>query len=297
MKHAFCIIAHNEVYTLNKLLECLDHPSCDIFIFIDKKRYDITKNIISPVRGNLFILPKINTINVFWGDISLVDAELRILEYAQKHADYDYFHLLSGVDLPIKSVEYINEFFNKLGPDKNLIGFVTDELLKESIETKCNYYMPFIKYIRKIGMKGYIFCKLQHLILSFQEKLKLKRNFDFELKKGCEWASLSSKFVKYLINNRYYILSKFKGILGADEFYKQTIAWNNGFRDTIYSTEEEALGCLREIDWERGSPYTYSIDDLNMLMQSKKLFARKFNSQVDKEIIDAITNQVKISRL
>lgn len=40
-RHAYCIIAHKDLYTLNKLLELLDDERNDIFLFFDKK-WDIS---------------------------------------------------------------------------------------------------------------------------------------------------------------------------------------------------------------------------------------------------------------
>ena len=37
--------------------------------------------------------------------------------------------------------------------------------------------------------------------------------------------------------------------------------------------------CMREIDWTRGDPYVWKLEDYTYLMNSKKFFARKFSSQ------------------
>ena len=46
----------------------------------------------------------------------------------------------------------------------------------------------------------------------------------------------------------------------------------------------------RYIDWKRGNPYTFRKEDFNNLINSKALFARKFDLSVDKEIVDMIFN-------
>ena len=50
---------------------------------------------------------------------------------------------------------------------------------------------------------------------------------------------------------------------------------------------------MRYIRWDkkgelRGSPYTFKISDYNELIESDKLFARKFDENVDFEIIEKI---------
>ena len=45
---------------------------------------------------------------------------------------------------------------------------------------------------------------------------------------------------------------------------------------------------MRAIDWERGQPYVYRMEDLEPLLQSDYLFARKFDLKVDGEIVNAL---------
>ena len=59
------------------------------------------------------------------------------------------------------------------------------------------------------------------------------------------------------------------------------------YRDTVTGK------CLREIDWERGGPYTFRKEDVSMLLTSENLFARKFDERVDREAIDMIAEHLK----
>ena len=73
----------------------------------------------------------------------------------------------------------------------------------------------------------------------------------------------------------------------ADEVYKQTIIWNSKYKENI--SEDE----IRLIDWERGKPYTFKMEDYNELAGSKMLFARKFDENVDNDIIEKIWKGMK----
>ena len=42
---------------------------------------------------------------------SQIDVELLLMSRALQHAQYDYFHIISGTHLPIKSNEYIQQYF------------------------------------------------------------------------------------------------------------------------------------------------------------------------------------------
>lgn len=52
--------------------------------------------------------------DVRWGDISVVDAEFALFDEAYRRGEYSYYHLLSGVDMPLKTQNYIHRFFEKM---------------------------------------------------------------------------------------------------------------------------------------------------------------------------------------
>lgn len=56
------------------------------------------------------------------------------------------------------------------------------------------------------------------------------------------------------------------------------------YRDQIVSNSPRA------IDWKRGCPYTYIRDDIEELIDSSKLFARKFDINVDSSIVEMLAS-------
>lgn len=64
--------------------------------------------------------------------------------------------------------------------------------------------------------------------------------------------------------------------------FVQTMIGNSRFRDCI------ADSYMRCIDWKRGAPYTFTIEDYDMLMNSGMFFARKFDEHVDMEIVNKL---------
>ncbi len=70
--------------------------------------------------------------------------------------------------------------------------------------------------------------------------------------------------------------------------FLQTVIWLSPFRDKIYQNSELKYTHLRITDWQRGNPYVWRNDDLNYLLQSPYLFARKFNTVRDSYIYDQI---------
>lgn len=110
-KHAYLIVAHNNFYILERLVKLLDYEFNDIYIHIDKKvkdfRFNYFKNIVT--KSKIFFVKRFN---IKWGGYNIVKAELELLEEASKK-NYVYYHILSGVDMPLKKSEEIYSFFKK----------------------------------------------------------------------------------------------------------------------------------------------------------------------------------------
>ncbi len=130
--HAFLIIAHKDFPTLQILVRLLDHPLNSIFICIDEKTTVIDPDKLVLRYSSLHIIRK----RISWGSYSLVDATLSLLKESTNKGPFRYYHLLSGQDLPLKTNEYIHNFFK----DKDLI-YVTSYASKSS-HTRLDYMYP-----------------------------------------------------------------------------------------------------------------------------------------------------------
>ena len=110
IKHAFLIIAHNEFMMLKKLIGAIDDYRNDIYIHIDKKVKKVNEEEVRSWanKSNIYMMPRRK---LYWGTYSIVDCELRMLKMAVKNS-YQYYHLLSGVDLPLKTQDEFHDFFD-----------------------------------------------------------------------------------------------------------------------------------------------------------------------------------------
>ena len=280
-KHAYLIIAHNEFEILKLLVCALDDIRNDIYIHFDAKCNDVP--LLRCEKSNLFILP--NRIDVRWGDYSLIECEILLFENAyaaQKNSNvsYQYYHLISGVDLPLKSQDYIHDFFTKY-KGKEFLGFFQGNLSDE-LRKKVQIYHLFPKCFsksRNLNLRSI----LRALLSRFQLLINYKRNKDIELVRGTEWASVTNDFVEFLLSKNKEIYNRFHHTFCADEVYKHTLCWNSFFKEKIYNCNNEALGCMREINWvitENDSFLpSFTMDDYKRLKESSMLFARKFDAE------------------
>ena len=283
MKHAYLILAHNNFYTLKVLLKLLDNENNDIYIHIDKKTRNVPKEEILSVvqKSNLHWVTPIKT---YWGHSSLVNAELKLIKTAILNGEYEYLHLISGVDLPLKKQSEIHKFFED-NKGKEFVGFSN---LKNNYEDRVKYYY----WLQKYEKNSKIIAKLQEILTKFQKILKVNRlkNSNINIQKGCQWVSITGDFAKYIIKQEKWIQKFFANTNCSDELLMQIILINSPFAKNIYNKNDEYKSCLREIDWERGSPYVWKKEDKDILLSSNNIFARKFDENVDKEIMKIIMN-------
>lgn len=298
MKHAFLIIAHNNWWQLKKLIECLDSDTHDIFVHIDKKSEDFDSKYFLGIvtKSNLKFYQEYE---VYWGGFSQVQVELFLLTKAfSKH--YDYYHIMSGADLPLKSNHKIDNFFEE-HRGKEFILY-DDKALKENpeISRRAKYYHFLQNYRRKYKQKwkNIFFTLCERGLLAIQIVLQINRvrKLDWTIKYGSNWVSITDDLVDVLLKNKEKITYTFSCTNCADELFIQTVAYNCGFKERIYQPELNQAANLRYIDWDRGkngNPYTFRSDDKDRLIskqtwENKNLFARKFSETVDKEIIDIV---------
>lgn len=282
-KQAILIMAHNNVNILKQILKLLDSKYFDIYIHIDKKSY-IEKEELENICeiSNIYIYKEID---VKWADFSQVQCELFLLNKAVKH-DYMYYHLISGVDMPIKTAKEIHNFFANLYP-MEFVHFESKNLSKEKIEW-LKYYHWFIGYSRNNNF----FKVLEKLGIIIQKIIGINRikNKNIRYLTGANWFSITNDFAHYLIENELKIKKDFSYTRSPDEVFVQTLLYNSSYIENLFYNgfDNNYDACMRMIDWERGLPYVFTSEDYDLLIESKYMFARKFDEKVDNMIINKI---------
>lgn len=229
----------------------------------------------------------IDRMDVKWGDKSQIELELSMFALASK-TYHSYYHLISGVDLPLHSQDYIHHYF--MGKQYEYIGVGT-----MNVDNRILYYNLFTKHFRtNPKWIGALLRKASSLLVVLQKTVGIKRHFAFsEFVAGPNWVSVTHGFVINLLKEKDKILDTYQYSLCADEVYKQTFAYNDAnIKKRIFDISNQYHSCLREIDWTRGTPYIWHREDYDELSRSDSLFARKFDEKIDAKIIDLIVNKV-----
>lgn len=280
-KHAYCIMAHGNWQQLQLLINALDDVRNDIYLHVDKKsvanylQYGGAKTKYSH-------LILVDSMDVRWSDVSQMLAEFKLFrKVVDSGISYQRIHLISGSDLPIRSQDYIHEFFKNRKEEFLVVRTSSD------FSIRIKYYHFFVKYRRKCKM----FDMMRRVLIVFQLP------FVNRLKKcplpyawGTNWCSLTLKAVKCICDYETECRSIFKYSTSSDELYKQMILnHQSGF--TFSSAN---VGNLRYVDFSAHlpSPKTLTMEDYDKIMDSGCLFARKFDTNKDRIIVDKILNNL-----
>ncbi|MBR4920420.1 MAG: hypothetical protein IKZ62_03765 [Prevotella sp.] len=264
-KHAYCILAHDKWGLLQRLIELIDDERNDIYLHVDAKGF-AEFNRIGDVRtkvSNLHIID--NPVDVEWSDVSLCDAEVKLYnKVLETGVNYQYVHLLSGSDLPVMSQDSIHEFFN--GRDEEFIDVRYNSIFKKRIK----YYHFFVR-----GRKNNAFKNLMRRLLLLSQWFIIDRLKHAPIKYayGSEWCSLTLRAVKEIVDKYAQYRYMFEKTTCSDEHYKQMILASS---EKIFKFAKD--GNLRYVrfDHRKASPRIITMEDLDEIMGSGCVFARKF---------------------
>ena len=291
-RHAYLILAHCNFGQLRKLVELLDDPRNDIYIHVDRKaRFSPEKWDYTCTGSHLsFISPRIA---VHWGGPSIMRVELALLKAATEAGYYDYYHLLSGMDLPVKDQDTIHAFFDAHSGTE----FINCWNFKSDTGSRVRLYTPFPEMER-----NFFFHAINKIGRKIQTAAGLGINRDINFCYASQWFSITDNLARYAVSREKWLERIFSHTIICDEIFFATLVMNSPFRERLFvkkltDPSNQGKGNMRFIDWTRGGnvrhPWTFRTGDWDLLMSVPHFWARKFDETVDSRIIDLIYDSIK----
>ena len=301
-RHAYLLMLHDHFPQAARLIKSISHARNDIYIHIDAKAdfKESDRRLLMEAAGasSVFFTDRIS---VSWADTSLTRAELILLEAAAK-GHYACYHLLSGADLLLKPVQQVLDFFDA-HPGREFVSFSTEEWQQE-FQKRCRYYWLFQKQIgrpraalqsRNIYKLGLLL--IQRGLIQIQKLLHVDRRKKYgkPFAFGSNWFSITHDFAAYVLAHKDLVLRICSHTVCSDESFLQTLLVSSPFcenRFTDSSLPDPYFSNMRFIDFHRGNPYVFRLEDYDQLMNSGCLFARKFSPETDDAVIKKIYTEV-----
>ncbi|WP_315543345.1 beta-1,6-N-acetylglucosaminyltransferase [Capnocytophaga leadbetteri] len=301
MQKNYLILAHKNPLQLSRMIERLDDGASKFFIHLD------AKTPIEPFAACLegghirFIEPRERCV---WGDFSIVRATIQLMEAASK--EQGVFILMSGQDYPIQSQGYINAFlesnkgfdFIEIEPleEKWKPKMVKDKLehyhiLHSEERGHSNCYAPFahccvFQQLRTIThlLKGRLSRKNFRLLCSLPKRVA---PFERQYAGSQFWAFSERTFyamLHYIREHKVALEEYYKYTSSPDEIYFHSVLMDLVAKDSTIKLKDP----ITYVNYFRKNN-VFITEDFEKLTSAKgKLFARKFDTDIDLEILDKL---------
>lgn len=296
MKLAFIVLAHHHPAQLARLLTALGHRDTRTYLHIDRRvpiepfRSQLTQQDLA----QLEMLPRQPS---RWGGIGPVDAAMDGLRHGLAES-CDYFVLLSGQDYPLWPIGQILEFFAE-APERSYVAHfpLPDPRWEFDGRMRTDFYTYDL-----LGRRETCFPKGETVHLTWKGKvlnsaLRLRtawrppRRFPAYARPygGSQWWNLSREAAEFVIRftgqhpaYRAYHLHT----LAPDEIFFHSILLGTRFAEA----HEIVNDSLRFMIWPPNSshPRLLGSEDLPKMMRSGKPFARKFDLDHDRSVVDKL---------
>lgn len=301
MQKNYLILAHKNPLQLGRMIERLDDGASKFFIHLD------AKTPIEPFAACVegahirFIEPRERCV---WGDFSIVRATIHLMEAASK--EQGVFILMSGQDYPIQSQGYINAFLES----NKEFDFIEIEPLEEKWKPKMvkdklehyhilhseerghsNCYAPFrhcsvFQKLRTLThlLKGRLSQKNFRLLCSLPKRVApFKRQYA-----GSQfWAFSERTFyavLNYIREHKAALEEYYKYTSSSDEIYFHSVLMDLVAKDSTIKLKDP----ITYVNYFRKNN-VFVTEDFEKLSSAKgKLFARKFDTDIDIEILNKL---------
>lgn len=231
-----------------------------------------------------------------WGDFGHVRATIKGLRaVVASNRPFDYVVLLTGQDYPLKSSAEIAATLRASG---GKVYMRCDQIPNENWD---NGGMDRIEnwhfHIggRSLSFPGTPFPRAwMNTAWSWPARsFRIRRTFPAGIQPygGSSYWIMPAQCAGYVdafVRDNPDFVSFFKYVHVPDEIFFHTIVMNSSFSDLVVTDNPHY------VDWSKGEshPKVLTTEDFEKLMQSEKLFARKFDPEVDIRILERIDQRI-----
>ncbi len=301
MQKNYLILAHKNPLQLGRMIERLDDGASKFFIHLDAKT-PIESFAACLEGGHIrFIEPRERCV---WGDFSIVRATIHLMEAASK--EQGVFILMSGQDYPIQSQRYINAFlesnkgfdFIEIEPleEKWKPKMVKDKLehyhiLHSEERGHSNCYAPFahcsvFQKLRTLMhlLKGRLSRKNFKLLCSLPKRVA---PFERQYAGSQFWAFSERTFyavLHYIHEHKAALEEYYKYTSSPDEIYFHSVLMDLVAKDSTIKLKDP----ITYVNYFRKNNVFITEDSEKLTSAKGKLFARKFDTDIDIEILNLI---------
>ena len=276
MRIAYIVSAYKRPEQFARLVRHLGRSSPAIAVHVDAKtaRRDFDA-MVAGVDG----IPGVHFVSrhrCYWGGFGHVRASLKGIDYlVESGVEFDYAVLLTGQDYPLRGADDLRRFFDAA----------------EGRSYLSHWRLPFAPWGARGGLDR---LEQRHVLGPARTHLRLpgRRRLPDGLEAfgGSPYWALARPVVEWLhgfVRGRPDVVRFFEGVYVPDELFFQSIVLSSEHAESVVDDN------LRYIDWRATpAPKVLTTDDLPAMLASGALFARKFDTDVDSDVLDALDRRL-----
>ena len=277
---AYLILAHRNPRQLAVLVAALPSTSPVLIHFDRRADGNAYQQAVQLLEGR----PQLRFVrrhDCRWGAFGIVQATVGLIdELLASGMAFDYASLISGSDYPIKSNREIASFLRRHWGQEFIESFSL--LQPNRWSTHGGYFKaPEKALCRHLRFRSRV------LRLPWRRRMPL----GLQPYGGSQWWTLSRQAIHYIsefCRRAPEFLSFSRHAFIPDEMVIQTILSNSRFAERVRGDD------LRLTIWDRPSPPYPAVltsADLELLLSSEKLYARKFDVQTDPRVLQALADR------
>ncbi|MEX2108314.1 MAG: beta-1,6-N-acetylglucosaminyltransferase [Solirubrobacterales bacterium] len=279
---AYIVVAHKNPGQVARLVRRLAVPGTAFLIHIDRKAGAAVERAVREgtegVEACHFLKPQ----RVHWAHFSQTEVALRaLLALGDLGLDPGHTVLSTGQDYPIKSPE---EIASRLSAESELAYVLHSSLPNmDWWPTQRGGLDRLERIYVRLPRRGLV-------------KTPLRRRIPHDWKPyggAANWmlGRPHRQHLQHLLRSDRRTIGYFRRTSNADELLFQTVLMNSPLRDSVVNDN------LLFARWQDGAnhPDLLGLGDLDEMLASPALFARKFDSERDPGVFDAIDEQLKLN--
>jgi hypothetical protein len=280
MRVGYIVTAHTLPDHLVRLIRRLDSDNARFFVHVDRRAPASVMATVERELGGAARVQLLPRHRCHWASFSLVQAALEgVRAIVDSPEELDYGVLLTGQDYPLRPASLIERRLQ----DADGRSFLTHRPATGR----------FLRRLTRFHWHGTVLgrrVRLPNRLMPLTVKRSLPPGLE-PYTGSAHWC-LSRECLRYirdLESRRPQLIDFFRWSAVPDEQFFQTILMSSSLAQTVVNDD------LRYMDWSDGanSPRTLTSADLDRLLASDDLFARKFDPRVDAHVLDALDESIE----
>ena len=274
-KIAFVIAVHKQPEQAVRLVRRLASDQAVFLLHVDRRASSEVDASIRRGTSDVADVYFLERHRCYWAGFGVVEATLGAFDHLlERDVAFTHAVLLSGQDYPLRPPDVIERFFQY----EEGRTFMKCEPLPATFWTEGG--LP----------------RIEHWYLVSRRRVRVRVPWRRRIPGGLApyggetWGAFARPMAEYIrefVQRSPGYVRFFKHVLHANELFFQTIMMNSQLAETVVQDD------LRYIDWSIDpGPAVLSTGDFERLIDSGKLFARKFDLDFDSVILDRLDTHI-----